>query len=126
MSLLRFCAPVGFLVLAACASTTSDTTPPPANFRATIVANRSSLFKDPDSIKDASIATPFRYLGLGWKVCVRLNGKNGFGGYSGLTTYTILVYDNGAPPLMAAPTIYEGCGSAQYSPFPEIEGRNRS
>jgi hypothetical protein len=106
--------------LAGCAATqTSDATPP--DIRPTLVANRARLFKYPDSIRDAAIAPPHRHF-LGWEACIRANGKNAFGGYAGLTTYTVLVYDNGSPPLLQEPTIYDGCMRADYRPFPEIEG----
>lgn len=100
-------------------STTNDAYPP--DYRDILVRNKASLFKDPDSIRDAMIATPKPNM-FGWQSCLKANGRNGFGGYTGQTTYTVQFYRNGSPPIVQQPTIYDGCGSAYYEPFHEIEG----
>jgi hypothetical protein len=106
----------------ACGTLQDQSSTPPPDIRSTLVGNRARLFKDPDSIRDASIARPSRFLNLGWQVCIRMTGKNSSGGDTDLTTYTVIVYDNGVPPLLQKPTFYNDCISAYYQPFPEIEG----
>jgi hypothetical protein len=113
------------LALASCASNTSNPTSdagPPPNVRAIVLAHKAQLFKDPDSVRDASITEPWRYLALGWRVCLRANGRNSYGGYSGQQTYTILVYDDRTrPPHVAEPVIYDDCNGRSYSAFSELE-----
>ena len=52
---------------------------------------------------------------------MRSNAKNSFGGYEGLTTHTVLIYDNGAPPLAQEPTIYDGCNSRYFVTAHELD-----
>jgi hypothetical protein len=88
----------------------------------TMLAHKSRLWKDPDSVRDVQVSSPaWRYLGMGWMVCFRSNARNSFGGYTGLTTSTLLIYDNGAPPLAQEPVIYDGCDGRRYEPAPELE-----
>lgn len=109
-----------FLVLSACA--TPEATPGPApDLKPALLAHRAELFKDPDSIRDAAIGHESRFLNMAWQVCIRLNAKNSFGGYTGLQEHVITIYDNGAPPIIQEPTIVSGCG-AGYEPFPEMNG----
>lgn len=108
--------------LAGCAGAgqqASDSVPP--NYREIILASRTTLFKDPDSVRDATLGTPQNSI-FGWTVCMKANAKNGFGGFTGQETYRVVIYRNGNPPIMQAPTIYDGCGSDYYEPFHEIEG----
>ncbi|WP_061023943.1 hypothetical protein [Bradyrhizobium sp. CCH5-F6] len=99
------------------ASTVADAAPPDA--RAAILSSKGSLWKDPDSIKNASITAPRRHMGFMWHVCVRANAKNSFGGYTGERDMLIGLYDDGRPPavLMADATGY--C-DYPHEPFPEL------
>ena len=91
--------------------------------RAVILASKGTLWRDPDSIKNASITAPRRSTGIlpMWHVCVRANAKNAFGGYVGEKDMLIGIYDDGQPPaaLMADAAGY--C-EFQHEPFPELEG----
>jgi len=98
-----------FVVLAACAMGACARLPSPVEEQPTkavlqvdeakraILAERSQLWKDPDSIRDAKIGRPYscpiddvtpdgrNIMKLaGSCVCVQLNAKNSFGGYVGL------------------------------------------
>jgi hypothetical protein len=75
--------------LAGCASTQSASDFP-TDYRETIAQNKSTLFKDPGSVQDAMIGVPKSSM-LGWQVCLKANAKNGFGGYTGRTMYTIQI-----------------------------------
>jgi len=110
------------LLLAGCQTdqqTATAVQPPDA--KATILAARGSLWKDPDSIKGASITAPRRHMNMMWHVCVRTNAKNSFGGYTGEKDMLIGLYDDAQPPsiLMA-----DGAGYCDFphEPFPELEG----
>lgn len=116
-------AAVACLSLAACQTDQSTATAPaipPPDHKAAILAARSSLWKDPDSIKAASITAPRRHLNMMWHVCVRANARNSFGGYTGEKDMLIGLYDDTRPPsvLMVDATGY--C-DFPHEPFPEIE-----
>ncbi len=97
---------------------------PAPDAKAAILAAKGSLWKDPDSIKNASITAPRRHMGFMWHVCVRANGKNSFGAYAGEKDMLIGLYDDGKPPatLMIDATGY--C-DFPHEPFPELEGGYR-
>lgn len=99
---------------------------PPPDAKAAVLANKGLLWKDPDSIKAASIAAPRRHTAAGlippmWHVCVRANARNSFGGYTGEKDMLVGMYDDGQPPkvIMADATGY--C-DYPHEPFPELEG----
>ncbi|WP_024341218.1 hypothetical protein [Bradyrhizobium japonicum] len=94
---------------------------PPPDAKAAVLANKGQLWKDPDSIKAASITAPRRHMGFMWHVCVRANAKNAFGGYTGEKDMLVGMYDDGKPPnvIMADATGY--C-DYPHEPFPELEG----
>jgi hypothetical protein len=93
----------------------------PQDYREIIVRNKSTLFKDPDSVRDAMISGPSKAM-FGWRVCLKANARNGFGGYTGQNMYSVLLYANGNPPLLQQTTIYDGCGSEYFEAFHELEG----
>lgn len=100
--------------------------PPPTDTRPRILAAKNQLWKDPDSIKNASISGLRRHLGMMWHVCVRANAKNAFGGYTGEKDMVIAIYDNPYQPPAAlmseAPPNY--CPEP-FEPFPELNGDYR-
>ena len=116
---------IASIALAGCqtneATTAAAPTPPDA--RAIILATKSTLWRDPDSIKNASISAPRRSTGIlpMWHVCVRANAKNGFGGYTGEKDMLIGIYDDGRLP---SPLMADATGYCEYphEPFPELEG----
>lgn len=95
----------------------TDVAPPDA--RAAVLASKGRLWKDPDSIKSASITAPRRHMGFMWHVCVRANAKNSFGGYVGERDMLIGLYDDGRPP---AALMSDATGYCDYphEPFPEL------
>jgi hypothetical protein len=108
-------------VLAGCAGMQGADTSFPTDYREIIARNQTTLFKDPGSVQDAQIGVPKSSM-WGWQVCLKANAKNGFGGYTGQTMYTVQLYKNGNPPILLPSTIYDGCGSDYFVPFHEIEG----
>jgi hypothetical protein len=117
---LALCASLGGCVTD---QTTADASWPAdrGDYREIILNYKATLFKDPESVRDASIAAPTKSI-FGWSICLKANARNGFGGYTGQNMYTVLIYNNGSPPLLQNVTIYDGCGSAYYEPFHELEG----
>jgi hypothetical protein len=62
-----------------------------------ILSQKSRMFKDPDSIRDASIGTVAPCLsGNGDCVCLELNGRNSSGGMTGLQTIGVRITGAGA------------------------------
>jgi hypothetical protein len=93
----------------------------PTDYREIILRNKATLFKDPESVRDVAISGPSKSI-FGWRFCLKANAKNGFGGYTGQTMYTVLLYSNGNPPILQPVTIYDGCGSEYFEAFHELEG----
>jgi len=103
---------------------------PPPDAKAAILAAKGSLWKDPDSIKSASITAPRRHTAGGlippmWHVCVRANAKNGFGGYTGEKEMLIGLYDDARPPSVLQSDAPGYC-DFPHDPFPELEGGYKS
>ncbi|MEH2508660.1 hypothetical protein V1291_000014 [Nitrobacteraceae bacterium AZCC 1564] len=94
----------------------------PPDARAAILASKGMLWKDPDSIKNASITAPRRHMGFMWHVCVRANAKNSFGGYTGEKDMLIGLYDDPAKPPSALMADATGYCDFPHEPFPELDG----
>jgi len=45
--------------------------------------------------RDAAISGPSKAM-FSWRVCLKANARNGFGGYTGQTMYSVLIGRNGA------------------------------
>jgi hypothetical protein len=110
------------LALTACNTAGSMADPPAPDAKAIILANKARLWKDADSIKNASIAAPMRHLGFAWHVCVRMNAKNSFGGYAGENDSIVAIYDGGGPPEVVVENAPLRCDPLPHTPFPELEG----
>jgi len=111
------------VLLAACQTDQSASTRPPPDYRSIVLANKNRLWKDPGSIINAQIAEPRLSMGI-WQVCIRLNAKNSYGGYSGESDELIQFYEDDRPPWnMGGPAPY--CNGSSYSPFPELNGDYR-
>jgi hypothetical protein len=94
----------------------------PKNYRAEILAGLRVALKDPGSVRDAAISQPaLKWMGAGnrYVVCIRMNAKNSYGGYTGLTE-TIGIFLNGKLHGLEAPEIGQ-CRGVTYQPFPELE-----
>jgi hypothetical protein len=107
--------------LLGCASGTGQDASVPPDYLQILIRNKSMLFKDPESVRDVAISYPKPNI-WGWGACLKANAKNTFGGYTGQNVYWVQLYRNGNPPIIQSPTIYDGCGSEMYEPFPELEG----
>jgi hypothetical protein len=89
-----------------------------------ILKNRTKLFKDPDSVRDAKIGPPFTCLnGSGNCICLEVNAKNSYGGYTGLQVLGVRLLSNDVEGIgeMAADAREKPCGP--FSAFPELNGR---
>lgn len=109
--------------------------PFPVNYRALIAAKKGDIFKDPDSVRDATISAPRRASGpylspdgfvTPWITCVRANAKNSFGGYTGQQLTAVLISKNAVIDSKGGRGQYGDIGSAwcmdhqNYEPFPEL------
>ena len=110
-----------FVVLPGCQTDQAASTVSPPDHKGIILANKGLIWKDPDSIKNASISAPRRHMGFMWHVCVRANARGGFGGYTGEKDMLVGIYDSGKPPSVLM-TDASGYCDHEHEPFPEIEG----
>ena len=115
------------VVLAWSIGQAAATGPPPsfADARKAIAAERSRLWKDADSLRDASISAPqpCPYLPDATCVCVEANAEHSVGGYTGISK-TRLYFSGGQivdsiGPLGAADAAQ--CG--RFLPFPELNDK---
>jgi len=118
----------GLLLTAGCGSIMRPSDEPPAmkanDLRAAILRDKSKLWKDPESIRDAengpAYSCPRRFGGPGAScLCVRLNARNSFGGYTGLKE-TAIGYKNGTFVDAAQPDFDDACNS--FYSFAELNG----
>lgn len=106
----------------------------PTSARKSILAQRSRMWKDPDSIRDARIGRPHacqhptivggRFTSVPAScVCLELNAKNSYGGYVGMKR-TIVAFVEGRE----IDTVDGGVAGFQdycqdLAPFPELNGK---
>jgi len=108
------------LVLAACQTTGPQVEQPP-NARSLIMVHKAILWRDLESIKNASIAAPQRHAS-GWRVCVRLDTKGAFGSYTGARDYLVALYGADRRPELVMEDAAAACAAEPHVPFPELEG----
>jgi hypothetical protein len=80
--------------------------------------------KDPTSVMQAERTPPFQARVAFRKqvvVCVRLNARNSFGGYTGTQTHSVVFYHDGDVVLF--PQTDAGCDRAGWVPFTELTPR---
>jgi hypothetical protein len=91
----RFLVAAGISLCAGCASrgqmTTATAPMLDADFRAWVVASRSTLWKDPASVRDASVGHAYACSDGDSCLCVSANAKNGFGGYTGVQKNVVVM-----------------------------------
>lgn len=121
---MRQLAALAVFALSGCADFTSPDASEvgqyPTNYRAIVAAAVRAEFFDPSSLQDVFVSTPFpaRWeFTKGWGVCLRANGKNRMGGYSGQHEYGYLIQDG----RIVVEGDYKGCDTAQYVEWPELE-----
>jgi hypothetical protein len=106
--------------LPACVSAPGIAQVGPTQARQIIVQQRSMIFKDPDSVRDAQIGSVMPGPFGSTLVCVRLNARNGFGGYTGLTESVIQIGANRQVVNVQKAIWSSGCNQYLYRPFPEL------
>jgi hypothetical protein len=108
------------LGLAACQASLEQIDQPP-NARSLIMVHRAILWRDLESIKNASITAPQRHAS-GWRVCVRLDTKGAFGSFTGERNYLIALYGADRRPELVMEDAAAACAAEPHVPFPELEG----
>jgi len=108
------------LGLAACQTTAPPVEQPP-NARSLIMIHKAVLWRDLESIKNASITVPLRHAS-GWRVCVRLDTKGAFGRYTGARDYLVALYGADRRPELVMEDPAAACAAEPHVPFPELEG----
>jgi len=107
--------------------------PPPANYRAAVKEHIKTTFFDPYSLRDVELSEPVPASMVfdggnlvpysGWMVCLKANGKNRLGGYTGLQVTGILfqggVITTNTPsaPAGSLSQTSQHCAGAKYAPF---------
>jgi hypothetical protein len=108
------------LGLAACQTASQQVEQPP-NARSLVMTNRAILWRDLESIRNASIAAPQRHA-TGWRVCVRLDTKGVLGTYTGERDYLVALYGADRRPELVMEDAAAACAAEPHVPFPELEG----
>jgi hypothetical protein len=108
------------LGLAACQTTGTQVEQPP-NARSLIMVHKAILWRDLESIRNASITAPFRHAS-GWRVCVRLDTKGAFGTNTGARDYLVALYGADRRPELVMEDAAAACSAEPHVPFPELEG----
>ncbi|MBB4391787.1 hypothetical protein [Bradyrhizobium sp. ERR14] len=94
------------------------------NAKRAILANKSRMFKDPDSVRDAAIGTVAPCpSGNGDCVCLELNARNSQGGMSGLRIVGVRI-DGASAEAFGEMADTSTCG--KMVPFPALNGPRRS
>jgi len=120
----------GIFLLAGCA--TQGDTPialSQAEARVALVAEKARLWKDPASIQDAKIGQPYSCIGGLYHlatppdtcVCVEVNAKNSFGGYTGLKPSVVMFSRGKIVDTMEPRLLQDRCEG--FTPFPELNGK---
>jgi len=120
---LKIAIPCGLalgLGLAACQASLEQIDEPP-NARSLIMVHKAILWRDLESIKNASITAPQRHAG-GWRVCVRLDTKGAFGSNTGERDYLVALYGADRRPELVMEDAAAACAAEPHVPFPELEG----
>lgn len=108
------------LVLSGCAGGGPvESGPSPEQMKAAVLAERRIYFKDPDSLQDARIGQPWGCLVWTACLCFEANGRNGFGGYTGMKQY-VAMFSGSKVAGIRAGSFTDQCDS--MSPFPEMNG----
>lgn len=99
----------------------------PTDYREQIVSTIKRRAKDPYSIRDAEISQPFKgFVGLlrggnAPVVCIRYNGKNSFGAYTGVHPVAIIFRNGTVAGIISDQPLACAGSNVVYSPFPELE-----
>jgi hypothetical protein len=107
------------LGFAGCSLGTENLDQPP-NARGIIIANKVLLWRNADTIRNASIAAPQRQAGL-WRVCVRMRIIGPLG-TSPDRDFLVALYGVSKPPELLITDAAAVCAAQTYVPFPELDG----
>ncbi|MDH2403661.1 hypothetical protein QCM77_27445 [Bradyrhizobium sp. SSUT18] len=116
---------VGFLAAlacAGCAGSVSQTREPAISdgaLRELVLSSKGTLFKDPASIRDASIGHAFVCRDGDSCICISANARNGFGGYTGIQKH-VAVWSSGQLQHMRGQDFGDQC--EYLTPFAELNG----
>jgi hypothetical protein len=109
------------IVTALLLTTTTNAATSVDTAKRSILASKSRMFKDPDSIRDAAIGVPNACpSGAGDCVCVELNGRNSSGGMTGLQTIGVRLSGDKAE---AFGTMADTSDCGKMTPFPALNGK---
>jgi hypothetical protein len=108
------------LVLVGCATVPAQPEITWSEAAQVVVQNKRSLFKDPDSVRDAALGQPYRGLFGSTRVCLRANAKNSFGGYTGINDQLLSIANGVATPLGPV-GISDNCGI--FIALPELNAK---
>lgn len=98
---------------------------PLAPYKTLVLQNKSRMFKDPGSIIDAKIGRPYdcnSQLGQQQCLCLEANGRNAYGGMTGMDTYVARVT---ATSVEMVGKMYEPSACGKMEPFPELNGKTK-
>ena len=93
----------------------------PPNARGIIIANKTLLWNNTNSIRNASIAPLQRRAGL-WQVCVRMSALGPLGRPT-QRDFLVALPGGGNPPQLLMTEATASCASETYAPFPELDGK---
>jgi hypothetical protein len=117
---LRTLAALVCVLSAAACSLFGENQGPPANIRGLIIANKALLWRNADTIRNASIAAPLRQDGL-WRICVRMKVQGPLGTSNRERDFLVAVYGEGKPPELLMTDAAAVCATQPHSPFPELD-----
>lgn len=109
------------VVLAGC-QTAAQTKEPGISdgaLRDLVLSSKVELFKDPNSIRDASIGHAYVCKDGDSCICISANARNGFGGYTGIQKH-VAVWNNGQLRYMRDWDFGDQCD--YLTPFAELNG----
>jgi hypothetical protein len=118
---LRFAATTLCALGAAGCSLGNENLDQPPNARGIIIANKTLLWRNADTIHNAGIAPPQRQAGL-WRVCVRMKINGPLGPSKADRDFLIALYGVSKPPELLVADAAAVCAAQPYVPFPELDG----
>jgi hypothetical protein len=93
----------------------------PPNARGIVIANKTLLWSNTNSIRNSSIAPLQRQAGV-WQVCVRMTATGPLGKPT-QRDFLVALPGGGNPPSLLMTDATAACASQSYAPFPELDGK---
>lgn len=108
---------LAFAVLAVVVSSIAPVAAAPPNYPQLAADAVRAALRDPSSVRDAMRTPPFEgYFGT-VNVCVRMNAKNAFGGYTGPQVMVVMFKGD---RVKLVPDTNPGCDKYGWKPFVEL------